>query len=271
MMELKIVQTLEPQIHPTAVIDPTAIIHKNVIIGPNVVIGPNCEIGEGTEIGPHAVIRRNVRMGRNNKIYSGAIIGEEPQDLKYAGEYSSVVIGDGNLIRECVTIHRATGENCETRLGSHTMLQAYVHVAHNCNIGDYVVMSGYSGVAGHVTIEDHVVVGAMAGIHQFVKVGNGAMVGGMSKIVQDICPYVIADGNPAHIVGLNSVGLARRNIPPEVKSDLKKAYRLIFRSNLKLVDAIMEMEQELHASPEVEHLLRFLRNCDRGLCRTRER
>jgi acyl-[acyl-carrier-protein]-UDP-N-acetylglucosamine O-acyltransferase len=271
MMELKIVETLDPQIHPTAVIDPTAIVHKNVIIGPGAVIGPNCEIGEGTIIGPHVVIAKNVRMGRNNHIYSGAVIGEEPQDLKFRGENSFVVIGDGNLIRECVTIHRATGENCETRIGSYTMLQAYVHIAHNCNVGDHVVMSGYSGLAGHVIIENHVVVGGMAGIHQFVKVGDGAMVGGMSKIVQDICPYVIADGNPAHIVGLNSVGLSRRNVSPEVKSDLKKAYRLIFRSGLKLVDAIAEMEQELNSSPEIEHLLRFLRNCDRGLCRARER
>lgn len=270
-MELKLVQKVEPQIHPTAVIDPSAVIHKNVVIGPSAVIGPNCEIGEGSIIGANAVIAKNVRMGRNNHIYPGAVIGEDPQDLKFVGEYSTVVLGDGNMIREFVTIHRATGENCETRIGSYTMLQAYVHIAHNCNVGDHIVISGYSGLAGHVTVEDNAVIGGMSGVHQFVKIGKGAMVGGMSKIVQDVCPFVIADGNPSRVVGLNSVGLARREVPAEVRSDLKKAYRLIFRSGLKLVDAIAEMEQELHASPEVEHLLRFLRNCDRGLCRTRER
>ena len=170
-----------------------------------------------------------------------------------------------------MTIHRATGENCETRIGSYNMLQAYTHVAHNCNFGDHIVMSSFSGVAGHVTVEDHAVIGGMSGIHQFVKIGACAMVGGMSKIVQDVCPFVIVDGNPARVVGLNSVGLARNNITPEVKSYLKKAYRLIFRSGLKLNDAILEMEQELPSTPEIEHLLRFLRNCDRGLCRTRDR
>ena len=170
-----------------------------------------------------------------------------------------------------MTVHRATGENCETRIGSHNMLQAYVHIAHNCNLGNYIVVSSFSGFAGHVTVEDRAVVGGMSGIHQFVKIGRNSMVGGMSKIVQDVCPFVIVDGNPARVVGLNNVGIARNHIAPEVKSDLKKAYRLIFRSGLRLVDAIAEMEQELHSTPEIEDLLRFLRNCDRGLCRTRER
>jgi UDP-N-acetylglucosamine acyltransferase len=271
IMELKVIKSAEPNIHPTAIIDPTAIIHKNVVIGPYAVIGENCEIGEGSVIGAHAVIAKNVRMGKENHIYPHAVIGEDPQDLKFHDEYSTVVIGDHNLIREYVTIHRATGENCETRVGSYNMLQAYTHVAHNCNFGDHIVMSSFSGVAGHVTVEDHAVIGGMSGIHQFVKIGACAMVGGMSKIVQDVCPFVIVDGNPSRVVGLNSVGLARNNITPEVKSYLKKAYRLIFRSGLKLNDAILEMEQELPSTPEIEHLLRFLRNCDRGLCRTRER
>ena len=270
-MELKVIKPIDPAIHPTAIINPTAIIHKNVTIGPYVVIGPRCEIGEGTIIESHAVIAENVRMGKKNHIFPHAVIGESPQDLKYAGEYSTVVIGDGNDIHEFATIHRATGENCETRIGSHNMLQAYTHVAHNSNFGDYIVVSSFSGVAGHVTVEDHAVIGAMSGVHQFVKVGALAMVGGMSKIVQDVCPFVIADGNPARVVGLNAVGIARNKIPAESKSALKKAYRLIFRSGLKLNDAIQEMEQELPSTPEIEHLLRFLRNCDRGLCRTRDR
>ncbi len=270
-MELSIVKNMDPEIHATASVNPTAVIHKNVVIGPFAVIGPHCEIGEGTIIGANAVIAKNVRMGKDNHVYPGAVIGEDPQDLKYEGEHSTVVIGDGNQMREFCTIHRATGENCETRIGSYNMFQAYTHIAHNCCIGNHIVISGYSGIAGHGVIEDYAVIGAMSGIHQFVKIGEGAMVGGMSKIVQDICPFVIADGNPARVVGLNSVGISRRQISAETKNDLKKAYRLIFRSNLKLVDAIAEMEQELAASEEIEHLLRFLRNCDRGLCRVRER
>ena len=186
-MELKAIRPLEPDIHPTAIIDPTAILHHNVKIGPYAVIGPGCEIGEGSIIESHAVIAENVRMGKNNHIFP------------------------------------------------------------------------------------HAVIGAMSGVHQFVKVGALAMVGGMSKIVQDVCPFVIADGNPARVVGLNSVGIARNNISADVKSALKKAYRLLFRSGLKLNEAIEEMEQELPSTPEIEHLLYFLRNCDRGLCRTRDR
>ncbi len=270
-MELTVIKSAEPQIHETAVVDPTAKLHKNVIIEPYAVIGPNCEIGEGSIIGSHAVISKNVRMGKNNHVYPNAVIGEDPQDLKFAGEYSTVVIGNDNSFREFVTIHRATGENCETRIGSHNMLQAYTHVAHNCNFGDYIVMSSFSGAAGHVIVEDHAVIGGMSGIHQFVKIGACAMVGGMSKIVQDVCPFVIVDGNPARVVGLNSVGLARNNIPPEVRSWLKKAYRTIFRSGLKLYEAIHEMEQDFPPTPEIEHLLRFLRNCERGLCRTKDK
>ena len=252
-MELKVLKNEAPDIHPSAVIHPSAIIHKNVVIGAYAYIGENCEIGEGTIIGAHAVIAKNVRMGKENHIYPHAVIGEDPQDLKFADEYSTVVIGDHNLLREYVTIHRATGENCETRIGSYNMLQAYTHVAHNCCFGDHIVMSSFSGAAGHVTVEDH------------------AVIGGMSKIVQDVCPYVIADGNPARVVGLNSVGLSRNGITPEGKSLLKKAYRIIFRSGMKLSEAIEEMEQDFPSTPEVEHLLRFLRNCERGLCRTRER
>ena len=270
-MELKVLKNEAPDIHPSAVIHPSAIIHKNVVIGAYAYIGENCEIGEGTIIGPHAVIAKNVRMGKENHLYPHAVIGEDPQDLKFADEYSTVVIGDHNLLREYVTIHRATGENCETRIGSYNMLQAYTHVAHNCYFGDHIVMSSFSGAAGHVTVEDHAVIGGMSGLHQFVKIGACAMVGGMSKIVQDVCPYVIADGNPARVVGLNSVGLSRNGITPEGKSLLKKAYRIIFRSGMKLSEAIEEMEQDFPSTPEVEHLLRFLRNCERGLCRTRER
>ena len=270
-MEPKVIKRVNPEIHPAAIVDPTAVLHKNVIVGPYAVIGPNCEIGEGAIIDAHAVIAAHTRMGKNNHIFPHAVIGEEPQDLKFQGEFSTVVIGDFNSIREYCTIHRATGENQETRIGSYNMFQAYVHIAHNCNLGDHIVISSFSGLAGHVTIEDRAVIGGMSGIHQFVKIGAGSMVGGVSKIVQDVCPFVIVDGNPARVIGLNSVGLARNHITAEVKKELKRAFKLIFRSGLKLDDAIHEMEQELSSTPEIEHLLAFLRNSDRGLCRTRER
>ena len=258
-------------IHDTAVIAPGARIAKNVEIGPYSVIGENVEIGEGTKIGPHVVITGWTQIGKDCKIFQGASIGEEPQDLKFRGEKSYVFIGDRTTIREGATVHRATGEGEETRIGNDCLLMALTHVAHNCVVGNNVIMSNLASLAGHAIVEDHAVIGGMAGVHQFVKIGACAMVGGMSKIVQDVCPYVIADGNPARVVGLNSVGLSRNGITPEGKSLLKKAYRIIFRSGMKLSEAIEEMEQDFPSTPEVEHLLRFLRNCERGLCRTRER
>ncbi len=269
-MQLKIVEKQKPNIHETAVIDPKAIIHSNVKIGPYVVIGPDTEIGEGTQIAANTVIHPYTKIGSNCRIFPSSSIGTEPQDLKYAGERSYVIIGNNTDIREFVTISRATGEELETRVGSNCLLQACTHVAHNCQVGNNVVMSSFSGLAGHVVVEDRAVIGGMAGVHQFVKIGRNCMVGGMTKVVQDVPPFVIADGNPARVVGLNSVGLARSGVSPEVKRDLKRAYRLLFRSNLSLSAAIAEMEHELHAYEEVEHLLRFLRNCERGICRTRK-
>lgn len=269
-MELKVVEKKAPNIHATACIDPRAIIHSNVVIGPYVVIGPDTEIGEGTVIDAHTVIHPYTKIGCNCHIFPSASIGSEPQDLKFKGERSYVIVGDYTNIREYVTISRATGEELETRVGSHCLLQSCTHVAHNCQVGNYVVMSSFSGLAGHVVVEDRAVIGGMAGVHQFVKIGRNCMVGGMTKVVQDVPPFVIADGNPARVVGLNSVGLARSGISDEVKRDLKRAYRLLFRSNLSLRAAIAEMEHELHAYEEVEHLLRFLRNCERGICRTRK-
>ena len=168
-----------------------------------------------------------------------------------------------------MTISRATGEGQETHVGSHCLLQAYTHVAHNCNVGNHVVISSFAGLAGHVVVEDRAVIGGMAGVHQFVKIGRNCMIGAMTKVVQDVPPFVIADGNPARVVGLNSVGMARSGISAAVKRDLKRAYRLLYRSNLRLSEAISEMEHELDASEEVEHMLRFLRNCERGICRVR--
>lgn len=187
--------------------------------------------------------------------------------MKFTGEKSFVIIGDRSIFREYVTVSRATGEGEETRIGNDCLFQASTHIAHNCIVGNNVIMSNCAGLAGHVIVEDRVVIGGIAGVHQFVKLGRNCMIGGLAKVVQDIPPFVIADGQPARCVGLNSVGLSRAGVSEEVRRELKKAFRLLYRSGLNLRQAIAEMEQELDSSEEVEHFLRFLRNADRGICR----
>lgn len=256
-------------IHDTAVIAPGARIGKNVEIGPYAVIGENVEIGEGTKIGPHAVIQGWTSIGSDCHIFQGASVGEVPQDLKFKGEKSYTIIGDRTVIREGVTVHRATGEGEETRIGSDCLLMALTHVAHNCVLGNHVIMSNLASVAGHAIVEDRAVIGGMAGVHQFVKIGRNSMVGGMSKLVQDVVPYTIVDGHPAKVVGLNSVGISRAGIPLESRRNIKKAYKILYRSGLTLTEAISVIEQEVDSCEEVEHFLRFLRNAERGICRER--
>jgi UDP-N-acetylglucosamine acyltransferase len=258
------------KISETAVIHPGARIGKDVEIGPYAIIGENVIIGDGTKIGAHTVIDGWTSIGKGCVIFSATSIGAEPQDLKFAGEKSYVFIGDKTTIREFTTIHRATGEGEETRVGSNCLLQCYTHIAHNCIIGNNVVMSAASMLAGHVVVEDNAVVGGKAGVHQFVKIGRNAMVGAVSKVVQDVPPYVIVDGMPAKVVGLNNVGMSRSGISVVARRNLKKAYRILYRSGLNLEQAIAMMEQELESCQEVENFLRFLRNAERGICRSRK-
>ena len=253
-------------IHSTAVVHPDAKIGQGVIIGPGAVIGENVSIGDGTKIGANVVVGGWTTIGQRCELYPGSAVGLEPQDLKFKGEKSFCNIGDETVIRECVTISRATGEGEETRIGNNCLFQACTHVAHNCIVGNNVIMSNCAGLAGHVIVEDRVVIGGIAGI---VKIGRNAMVGGMAKVVQDIPPYVIADGQPARVIGLNSVGLSRAGISEEVRHDLKQAFRIIYRSGFSLSRAIEEMEMQLNSSVEIENLLRFLRNADRGIMRLR--
>ncbi len=257
------------QIHATAVIHPAARIGKDVEIGPYVVIGENVVIGDGTKIMAHVVIDGWTSIGRNCVIFPSASIGAEPQDLKFNGEKSYVFIGDNTRIREFATVNRATGEGEETRIGANCLMMAYTHVAHNCTVGNNVIMSNAATLAGHVIVEDRAIIGGLAGVHQFVKIGRNAMVGGATKVVQDIPPYVIVDGNPAHVRGLNNVGMSRAGIKPLARRNLKKAFKYLYRSNLSLPQAISTMEQELDSCEEVEHFLRFLRNVERGICRGR--
>ena len=262
-------QEIAGGIHPSAIVSPKAHIGKNVTIEPFAVIGDNVTIGDGTIVGPHVVIKGWTTIGQDCHFYQGASIGEVPQDLKFKGEKSYTYIGDRTSIRECATVHRATGEGEETRIGNDCLLMAYTHVAHNCVVGNNVIMSNAAMIAGHVVVEDRAVIGGMAGVHQFVKIGRNAMVGGDSKLVQDVVPYTIVDGRPAKAVGLNTVGISRAGIAPESRRRIKQAYRILYRSGLSLPQAIAVIEQEIGACDEVDHVLRFLRNAERGICRVR--
>ena len=257
------------KIHETAVVYPGARLGRDVDIGQYSVIGENVFVGDGTKIGAHAVIEGWTTIGKECQIHHGACIGGAPQDLKFKGEKTFVYIGDNTVIREFVTINRATGEGEETRIGSNCLIMATAHIAHNCQIGNNVIIANGGGIAGHVVIEDRAIISGMSGVHQFVKIGRNAMIGGASKVVQDVPPFVIADGRPARVCGLNSVGIARAGMSEEVRRNLKKAYRILYRSGMKLSDAITMMEQELDSSEAMDHLLRFLRNVDRGICRSR--
>lgn len=261
--------TTAADVHPSAIVSSSARLGENVTIGPYCIIGDEVEIGDGSVIGPHAVIEKWTSLGKDCRVYQFASVGAAPQDLKFKGERSYTFIGDRTTIREGATIHRATGEGNETRIGNDCLLMAYIHVAHNCTLGNHVIMSNLASCAGHAIVEDRVVIGGMAGVHQFVKIGRNAMVGGMSKLVQDVVPYTIVDGHPAKVVGLNNVGISRAGIPLESRRLIKKAYRILYRSGLNLAEAIAVIEQEVDSCEEVEHFLRFLRNAERGICRER--
>lgn len=266
LVESKIVNLRE--IHETAVVHPNAQIGRNVIVGPYSVIGENVVIGDNCVIGSHVLIEGWTNIGSGNRFFHGASIGCEPQDLKFQGEKSYLFIGDNNTFRENVTISRGTeGGGGETRIGNNNLIMAYCHVAHDCQLGNHIIMSNSTSLAGHVTVEDRVVIGGMSGIHQFTKIGKMVMIGGCSKIVKDIPPFVLVDGNPAKVSGINAVGLRRNGIAPEVRDEIKKAYRILYRSNLIVSRAVEQMEQELQGGAEIDHFIRFLRNAERGILR----
>ncbi len=245
-------------IHPTAVVHPKAELAEDVEVGPYCIIGPNVVIDSGTTLRAHVIIEENTFIGKNNHIYHGALLGAPPQDRKFKHERTYLRIGDGNLIREYVTLHRASGEEQETRIGNNCFLMAYVHIGHNCRVGDEVVMANSVGVSGHCVIEDGANLGGMTGIHQFTRIGRLAMVGGMSRIVRDVPPYMIVEGNPAEVRGVNIVGLRRAGIPEETRNALRTACRLMFFANLNLSQAIERIRAELPMVPELEHLIQFV-------------
>ncbi|MEM8603560.1 MAG: acyl-ACP--UDP-N-acetylglucosamine O-acyltransferase [Cyanobacteria bacterium P01_H01_bin.121] len=250
-----------PQIHPTALVHPEAQLHPTVQVGPYAIIGEHVKIGPDTVIGAHVVIEGQTTLGARNRIFPGAAVGQEPQDLKYDGSLSLVQIGDGNTIREYVTINRATRAGEATIIGNNNLLMAYVHVAHNCILQDHIVIANAVALAGHVEIESRAVIGGVLGIHQFVHIGRLAMLGGMSRIDRDVPPYVLVEGNPSRVRALNHVGLKRSGLVDreagEVFRALKQAFRWLYRSELTLNQALDKIEP-LTAFEPVQHLHHFL-------------
>jgi UDP-N-acetylglucosamine acyltransferase len=256
------------KIHPTAIISPDAHLEEGVEIGPYSIIGSDVKIGKNTLIGSHTVIDDYTHIGEGNNIFQFCSIGAPPQDLKFGGEKTRVVIGNFNTIREFVTIHRSTTADIGvTIIGDHNLLMAYTHVAHNCKLDNNIIMSNAATLAGHIHIEDYAIISGLTGIHQFCRIGEHCMIGGASAVVKDIPPYVIAQGNHAKLFGLNLIGLKRRNFSEKTIKAISEAYRIIFRSKLLLEDAIKKAEAEVENLPEVNHFIKFIKESERGVCR----
>lgn len=252
-------------IHPTAIIDPTAVLSAGVVVGPYAVIGPETELAEGVSVGAHAILEY-ATLGKNCRIHPHAFIGTPPQDLKYKGEKTRAILGENTVVRECATINRGTSASGQTVIGSHCLLMAYAHVAHDCVLGDNVIMANVGTLAGHVQLGRGVVVGGLVAVHQFVRVGEGAMLGGGACVAADVAPYCLAQGDRAKLMGLNGVGLRRRGVSAANIQRLKEAYRRIFLSGLVLEEALDSLERE---SPpqEVHQMVSFLRQPSHGVCR----
>jgi UDP-N-acetylglucosamine acyltransferase len=252
-------------IHPTAVVHPKARIGQDCEIGPYCVIGEHVELGDGCRLHAHAVIDGHTRLGRSNEIFPFASIGLKTQDLKWKGGLTRTEIGDFNTLRESVTIHSATGDGEATTVGSHNVILAYAHIAHNVTLGDHIIMSNVATLAGHVQVEDYAVVGGLAAVHQFCRIGKLSMVGGCSKIVQDVAPFMVVDGNPAETRSINKVGLDRCGVAAATQGALRQAYKILFRDGLTVPNALARIEKELPPLPELQHLVRFVRASQRGL------
>ena len=256
-------------VHPTAIIHPHAQLASNVTVGPFSLIGENVELGEGTEVLSHVVIEGRTRLGKNNRVFPFTTIGLAPQDLKYRGEPTAVEIGDGNTIRECVTIHRGTAEGeGVTRIGSHNLLMAYVHIAHDCKLGNYIIMANGASLAGHIEIQDYATVGPFCGIHQFTRIGAYCFLGAFSVVNQDILPYSKTTApRPLGVYGANKLGLDRRGLSTADIKDLDAAFRLLTRSKLNTTQALEAIEAKGFQSPHVKALVEFIRTSKRGVAK----
>ena len=254
-----------PGIHPTAIVSARAELGDNVTIGPYAIVGDGCVIADGCILEPRSVLERNVRLGTNVSVGIGTVLGGDPQDLKFKGEETWVEIGDNTRIREYATINRGTAQSFRTTVGKGCFLMSYVHLAHDCHVGDGVIISNATQLAGHVTVEDRAILSGLSAVHQFVKIGRHSFVGGCSRVAKDVPPFIKAVGNPVKLYGLNSVGLQRSGFPEEVVRELKRAYRLFFRSELNVSQAMERARAELQPLPEVEYFLEFIDASQRGV------
>jgi UDP-N-acetylglucosamine acyltransferase len=262
---------MKSESHPTAIVDSKAEIDEGVIIGAYCIIGEGVCIKRGSKLISNVVIEGNTEIGENCTIYPFTSIGLPPQDLKYKGEKTGLTIGNNNIIREYITIHRASvgsvGGDGLTTIGDNNFLMAYVHIAHDCKIGSHIIMANAATLGGHVVIEDYAVVGGLTPIHQFTRIGAYAMVGGFSGVGQDIPPYMIASGARAKLFGLNTIGLKRHGFSDTAINELKKAYKILFREKRTLTDAIKKIQEDLPYTDEIKHLIEFIQKNKRGICR----
>ena len=250
-------------VHPTALVDPGAELGAGVTVGPYAIVGPQVTIGDGSVVAPHAVLERNVRLGARCRVGVGAVIGGEPQDLKFKGEETWAEIGDDTLIREYVTVNRGTTHSYRTTVGKGCLLMSYVHLGHDCHVGDGVIISSTTGLAGHVTVGDKAIINGLVGIQQFIRVGTFSYIGGHSAVRKDIPPYTRCDGD--RVLGLNRVGLQRNGFAPDVIDDLTKAYRLFYRSSLNISQALERARTELPARLEVAAFVEFIASSEKGV------
>ncbi len=256
---------MSAQIHPTAIIDPAAQIGENCAIGPYCVIGANVELGPECQLQHHVSLHGPSKIGHGNHFFPFTSIGQQTQDLKYVGEPTYLAVGDGNTFREFVTVHRGTAPGSITRIGHGGNFLAYAHIAHDCIVGNNVIFSNNGTLAGHVEVGDHAIIGGLTAIHQFCRIGAFALTGGCSKIVQDVPPFMIADGNPAKVRSYNKVALERHGFPEETQRAIKEAYRLIYRSALNLQQAVEQIRSDLPETPEVAQLVAFVTSSPRGI------
>jgi UDP-N-acetylglucosamine acyltransferase len=255
------------QIHPTAIVHPSAQLGAGCQVGPYCIVGPRVQLGDACRLHSHAVLDGATSIGPRCEFYPFACVGLKTQDLKWKGGNCHLEIGSDNVFREHVTVHTATGDGDATRIGSHNNFLAYSHVAHDCRVGNHVIFSNNGTLAGHVTVEDCAVIGGLAAVHQFCRIGAMAIIGGCAKVVQDVPPYTIADGNPAVVRGINKVGIERNGLADEVQRALRDAYKIVFRSGLTVGNALDKVRAEVPPSKEIEHFIDFCRKSERGIAR----
>ncbi|HHS12463.1 MAG TPA: acyl-ACP--UDP-N-acetylglucosamine O-acyltransferase [bacterium] len=254
-------------IHPAAIVHNKARLGENVSVGPFAIIGEDVEVGDQSRIHAHVLLADGARIGRNCQIHDSTVVASVPQDLKFKEEPSTMEIGDNTVIREFCTLNRATTPGGKTSIGKDCLIMAYCHAAHDCVIGDHVIMANGVQLAGHITVEDWVIIGGLTAVHQFCHIGQHAMVGGGFRVVQDVPPYILAAGEPLTFKGLNIVGLKRRGFTTEMTRNLRRCYRIIYRSRLNMTQAMDRIRTTLEMTPEIESVIRFIERSTRGIVR----